>query len=272
MTGINELKQQIEACDKAQKNAANAAFKAWRSAVTTAERLRDLSAPLQGDALTAALVGLAETGVKKRLSVKDADLYSSTLAHFASLVSEDAPNKRLSLQGTYIAGQVLNQTHGMTAEQRHDVMSAVIGAFWGNVRTGLLNFDGSLWHKGMSRQTLEVWAETLCPELLAEQRHDEMASRGAYAFALNSLNALAPASPKLYTVKRSDDEKIYVRNNKGGSVGVGQITFKGNDVTALTPIQFAEVSQHPGYTNQVASGNLCVVTPEDAAVLIEEGE
>ena len=272
MTGIPELKQKIEACDKAQKAAAKAAYKAWREAVTTAERLRDLNAPLQGDALKASLIAIAESGVPNKLGARDTDLFASMFGHMSLLIGEAAPNKRLALQGQYVIGQVLNQTQGFTTEQRRDVMVAAIAASRGLINTGLVSFDGSLWHKGMSRQTLEAWAETLCPELLAEQRNDELASRGAYAFALNTLNALAPAAPRLYTVKRSDDDLIYVRNNKGGNVGIGAVTFVGKDVTPLTPIQFAEVSQHPGYTNHVASGNLCVVTPEDAAVLIEEGE
>ncbi|TVU73846.1 hypothetical protein [Cobetia crustatorum] len=271
MIGIDSLKTKIAANDAAQRKSAKAAYQSWRDTLTTAERLRAANAPLSGDALKASLVAIAESGVPNKLGSRDNALYSSNFGHLSLLIAEDAPNKRLALQGRYIVGQVLNQCRGFTTEQRRDVMVSVISAYWGNVTTGLVQIPDELWHTGLSRQVIEQWAECLCPELLEEQRHDEMANRAAYSFALNSIQALMPAKPQLFTVKRSDDEMVYVRNTRGGSVGIGQIVFKGDDVTPLTALQYAEVQEEAAYTNNVASGVLHVVTPEDAATLITEG-
>ncbi|WP_088742437.1 hypothetical protein [Cobetia sp. QF-1] len=267
MTGIETLANAIIAQDKSQQAAAKAAGKAWKTALTEAEQLRDISSPLVGESYRAVLVAVCDAGTPRKLTVRDSDSYTSTLAHFTALCAERAATPSLSLQGSFIASQVAPATAGMSDDQKHDVMSAIIAGFRCLIRTGLTTFKG-YWHDGLSAPALETWAGVLNPEGLREVQMGEVGKRNAYSLALQAIASLEQAKPALYTVNSDHDGSVRIFNS-GGGIGCQSAHLTGQDWTTLSAEAYAALCQEKDLTSYLASGRLVIEKPADAAILLE---
>lgn len=267
MTGTDQLANAIIAQDKAQQAAAKAAGKAWKAALTEAQQLRDISAPLVGESYRAVLIAVCDSGTPRKLTVRDENTYSATLAHFTALCAERAATPSLSLQGSFIASQVVPATAGMTDDQKHDVMSAVIAGFKCLVNTGLTTFKG-YWHDGLSAQALETWAGILNPEGLREVQMGEVGKRNAYSLALQAIASLEQAKPACYTINADYDGSVRIFNS-GGGIGCQSAHLTGQDWTTLSAEAYAALCQERDLTSYLASGRLVIEKPADAATLLE---
>lgn len=267
MIGTETLAKAIIAQDNAQKSAAKAAGKAWKTALTEAEQLRDISSPLVGENYRAVLIAVCDAGTPRKLTVRDADSYTATLAHFSALCAERAATPSLSLQGSFIASQAVPATAGMTDDQKHDVMSAVIAGFKCLVNTGLTTFKG-YWHDGLSAQALETWAGVLNPEGKREVQMAEVGKRNAYSLALQAIASLEQAKPACYTINADYDGSVRVYNS-GGSISCQSAQLTGQDWTTLSAETYAALCQERDLTSYLASGRLVIEKPADAATLLE---
>ena len=267
---LNQLKALIAQQDEAQRKAVESVRPAYEKALKAAHELRaSVEGTVDDTARRERLRGIIEKAAGKMFSTKP-ELQMAGLVvaqHSAAVADQPGLDAALARDGKWLIGSAMNNVRFHKAEQRPKVVAAlVVAASGAGVETGLIEFPQSWW-TFPSLQNMEAMASLLNPEAFAAMQREDQEKATLLAEALRMNDALAQARPAFFAVgDNSTPLTVIVRSHRGGSTGMGGVTFQPGD-NELTADQYAIVREKSTFNAYVEKGELELIS---TANLVEE--
>ncbi|WP_299232571.1 hypothetical protein [uncultured Halomonas sp.] len=263
---VEELQQLVTAQDKAQRQAATIAREAHEKALEAAQALRkELEGATDQLAQREALKAIIEAAAGRMYASKTDKQQAGLLAQQYALERAAAPGAGHSVarDGTYLMRTVVSSTSsGYQPEERARIYGAMVVGATGGADTGLMRW-GDDWSQEVSIAYLNEMAQALDAEGTAKLDAEQAKLDAELTQVCRMEQALEQATPRLFVVKESEEPStVVVRNHRGGSVGVGGVTFASGD-NSIPSHRMDKLRANSGFQAHVEDGNLEIVSTSE---------